>query len=204
VKEDVMPYPPEHKHDIRQKILDSARRLFNKKGFTEVSIEEVMSNVGLTHGGFYRYFSGKDELYAAAVRQFLCGQAPEPWQTAQRDRCVAGRSRSHNVVDAYLSREHFDDREGCCPLIGVPSDVSRSGDVVKAAYREVVENLVQLFEADLKGPNRRERALAILTLCVGGMVVGRAIEDPALADDFRKAAHKQVLMTADWNEGPSD
>ena len=199
-----MPYPPEHKHDIRQKILDSARRLFNKKGFTEVSIEEVMSNVGLTQGGFYRYFSGKDELYAAAVRQFLCGQAPEPWQTAQRDRCIAGRSRAHNVVDAYLSREHFDDREGCCPLIGVPSDVSRSGDVVKAAYREVVENLVQLFEADLKGPDRRERALAILTLCVGGMVVGRAIEDPALADDFRKAAHKQVLMTADWNEGPSD
>jgi TetR/AcrR family transcriptional regulator, transcriptional repressor for nem operon len=196
-----MPYPPEHKHDTRQKILDSARRLFNKKGFNEVSIEEVMSNVGLTHGGFYRYFSGKDELYADAVRQFLCGQAPEPWQIAQRNRCIPGRSRAHNVVDAYLSREHFDDHEGCCPLIGVPSDVSRSGDVVKAAYREVVENLVQLFEADLKGPDRRERALAILTLCVGGMVVGRAIEDQALADDFRKAAHKQVLMTADWSEG---
>ena len=198
-----MPYPPEHKHDTRQRILDSARRLFNKKGFTEVSIEEVMSNAGLTHGGFYRYFSGKDKLYAAAVRQFLCGQAPEPWQAAQRDRCVPGTSRAQSVVDAYLSREHYDDREGCCPLIGVPSDVSRSGDVVKAAYREVVETLVQMFEADLKGPDRRERALAILTLCVGGMVVGRAIEDPALADDFRKAAHKQILATAGWSEGQS-
>jgi hypothetical protein len=72
---------------------------------------------------------------------------------------------------------------------------------VKAAYREVVENLIQLFEADLKGPDRRERALAILTLCIGGMVVGRAIEDPALADDFRQAARKQILTTADWSEG---
>jgi AcrR family transcriptional regulator len=94
VKENVMPYPPEHKHDTRQRILDSARRLFNKRGFNEVSIEDVMSNAGLTHGGFYRYFSGKDELYADAVRQFLCGQAPEPWQIAQRDRCVPGTSRA--------------------------------------------------------------------------------------------------------------
>jgi TetR/AcrR family transcriptional regulator, transcriptional repressor for nem operon len=52
--------------------LESARRLFNKKGFYEVSIDEIMANAGLTHGGFYRQFSGKDELYAAAVRQFLC------------------------------------------------------------------------------------------------------------------------------------
>jgi TetR/AcrR family transcriptional repressor of nem operon len=35
-----MPYSPEHKRDTREKILESARRLFNKKGFSEVSIDE--------------------------------------------------------------------------------------------------------------------------------------------------------------------
>ena len=163
-----------------------------------MSINDVMRDAGLTHGGFYRHFSGKDELYAAAVQHFLCGQAPEPWQTGQRDQCAADRPRAHNVVDAYLSREHLDDREGCCPLIGVPSDVSRSGDIVRAAYREVVENLVQLFQDDLNGPDRRERALAMLTLCVGAMVVGKAIDDPGLGDELLQAAHKQVMMTAGW------
>ena len=37
-----MPYSPEHKRDTREKIIESARRLFNKKGFSEVSIDEVM------------------------------------------------------------------------------------------------------------------------------------------------------------------
>jgi AcrR family transcriptional regulator len=46
------------------------RRFFNRKSYAGVSIEEIMSNAGLTHGGFYRHFTGKDELYAAAVRDF--------------------------------------------------------------------------------------------------------------------------------------
>ena len=57
-----MPYSPEHKRDTREKILESARRLFNKKGFSEVSIDEIMENAGLTRGGFYRHFRDKDEL----------------------------------------------------------------------------------------------------------------------------------------------
>src|SRR4051794_35829836 len=45
-----------------------------------MSPEQIMSDAGLTHGGFYRHFSGKDELYAAAVRQFLCKKTPAAWQ----------------------------------------------------------------------------------------------------------------------------
>ena len=196
-----MPYSPDHKRDTRQRILDSARRLFNKRGFSEVSIEEVMANAGLTHGGFYRHFEGKDELYATAIQHFLCGQEPEPWQKPQPNSCPEGKSRAQAVVEAYLSRDHFDDRERCCPLIGVPSDVSRSSPVVKAAYQDVVENLLQLFESSLNEPRSRERALALVALCVGGMVVARAIEDPALADDFRSATRQEVFRTAGWSGG---
>ena len=46
-----MPYSAKHKHETRQRILESARRLFNSKGFAEVSIGEIMENAGLTHGG---------------------------------------------------------------------------------------------------------------------------------------------------------
>jgi TetR/AcrR family transcriptional regulator, transcriptional repressor for nem operon len=45
-----MPYPPERKEETRQRILRSAARLFNRKGFADVTIEEVMTEAGLTHG----------------------------------------------------------------------------------------------------------------------------------------------------------
>lgn len=88
-----MPYSPEHKCETRQKILESARRLFNKKGFSEVSINEVMENAGLTHGGFYRHFRDKAELYAEAVRWFLCPEAPKPWQRKSREPAAEQRPR---------------------------------------------------------------------------------------------------------------
>ena len=165
-----MPYSREHKHDTRARILESARRLFNKKGFFEVSIDEVMENAGLTRGGFYRHFRDKDELYAEAVRRFLCTDAPKPWQPNPPHPAMARRPRGQRVVDAYFSRDHFDDRETCCPLIALPSDVMRGSDAVKAAYREVLEKLVEIFLEDLDEPQRRERALALAALCVGGIV----------------------------------
>jgi TetR/AcrR family transcriptional repressor of nem operon len=193
-----MPYSPKHKRDTREKILESARRLFNRKGYSGVSIEEVMRHAGLTHGGFYRHFSCKDELYAAAVRQFLCKKKPAPWQKP-REPSAATKPRAQRIVDAYFSREHFDDRDGCCPLIGMTSDVQRGGEAVKTAYQEVVQQLVKVFEDHLNEPQARESALALVALCVGGMVLARNVRDPALADDFRRAAHAKVLTTAGWN-----
>jgi len=196
-----MPYAPEHKSETRQKILESARRLFNKKGYAEVSIDEIMQNAGLTHGGFYRHFHDKAELYAEAVRWFLCPEAPKPWQRKSRE-AAGHKPRGQRVVDAYFSRDHFNDRESCCPLITQTSDVARGSDTMKGAYREVVEKLVEILQSDVAEPEKQERALAMVALCVGGVIVARCIDDPALADDMRRAAHRQALRTGGWASLP--
>jgi AcrR family transcriptional regulator len=194
-----MPYSTEHKQDTRQKILKAAARLFNRKGFAEVTIAEIMSAAGLTHGGFYRHFKSKDELYSEVISQFLC-RPPEPWQTKPAERCAPGLPYAVYVVDAYLSREHLDDLDGSCPLIGLPSDVARGGETVKAAYRQVAESMLRLFEANLNGPEARERALVSLALCVGGMVLARAIDDVALGTELRDSAQKHIFTTNGWQQ----
>ena len=54
-----MPYPVEHRHLTKERILRSARRLFNRHGFDAVSIDDVMADAGLTRGSFYAYFGSK-------------------------------------------------------------------------------------------------------------------------------------------------
>ena len=184
-----MPYTAGHKLQTRQRILESARRLFNAKGFAEVSIAEIMDNAGLTHGGFYRHFRDKDELYAEAVRWFLCDEAPKPWRRPRRN---ARKPRAERIVDAYFSRDHFADRESCCPLIGLPADVARGGGPVKAAYQDVLEKLLELLQDDLGGPQARQRALSLVALCVGGLVAARGVADPGLAHELRRAAYRQA------------
>jgi TetR/AcrR family transcriptional repressor of nem operon len=196
-----MPYSAEHKRETRERIVKSARRLFNGKGFAEVTIDEIMAHAGLTRGGFYKHFNTKEELYADAVRQFLCMDRPELWQLKHVDSCAKGPTLARMIVNAYLSREHFDDRDGSCPTVTLPSDVARGGKAVKAAFREVVDMMVRIFAANLPEPEAQQHALAFVAMCVGGMVVARAVDDPNLGDDFRNAVRAYLLATTDWGEG---
>src|SRR5258708_13378794 len=80
-----MPHTPQRKQETRERILGGARRLFNRKGFAEVTIDEVMTEAGLTRGGFYRHFTTKDELYSEALRQFTSKNPPEDLQRNHTD-----------------------------------------------------------------------------------------------------------------------
>lgn len=191
-----MPYTPQHKQQTRGRIVAAAARLFNSRGFAEVSISEIMSTAGLTHGGFYRHFSSKEELYAETVRHFLEKQVPARWQKG----LAASRSPDPTfalfVINAYLSRDHLEDVEGSCPLVGLSSDVARTSGGVKEAYRQVTEAMVKLFKASLTGRGARDQAMALVALCVGGMVVARALDDRHMATEFLETVRKHALRAA--------
>ncbi len=205
-----MPYPAEHRQQMRGRILESARRLFNRNGLTEVSIDELMAGAGLTRGGFYSYFASKEELYAEAITQFVRTPEPPGWQMQAVTQAPQGQRMALTILDAYLSRAHLEDVEGSCPMIGLATDVARGGGAAKAAYREVMGMMAGIF-AENFGPDAyspgngapdpaadRERALAIVALCVGGMVLARAVDDEGTADDLRAAARRYAVALAGW------
>jgi len=66
-----MAYPTGHRTEVKRKIVGSARRLFNRHGFDNVSITQIMAGAGLTHGGFYSYFKSKSDLYAEVLGCFF-------------------------------------------------------------------------------------------------------------------------------------
>jgi AcrR family transcriptional regulator len=187
-----MPYSSEHKAQTRERIVGAARRLFNRHGFEQVSIERVMSEAGLTRGGFYHHFGSKDELYAEAVASFsTCNPfrpdfkdapPPEPAQLARM------------LLDVYLSDEVFDNADHHCPLYALPGDVARAGLSPQKAYTQLIRNLTAVYAAALDGvPGGEQRAQAIVSLCVGGMVLARTTDDAVLRRSLRAAARSQAL-----------
>lgn len=189
-----MPYSPEHKAQTRARIVASARKLFNRRGFAEVSIDEIMADAGLTRGGFYNHFATKEELYAEAVGEILkCD--PSQWKVAGVDIGALPATVARQVISAYLSDRHLEDIDAACPLIALPSDVARGGEGVKRAYRQVLEGMIRLFQASQEGhADARQRAVAIATLCVGGMVVARALDDEALSAEIRTVAGDMAMQ----------
>lgn len=196
-----MPYPAGHRTEVRKKIVDSARRLFNRHGFDNVSVQQIMAGAGLTHGGFYSYFKSKSDLYTEVLGCFLTD--PEwrsCWEGVHVD--LSSTDVGPQVVRAYLSRQHFDDVENSCPMVALPSDVARSGKNVKRAYETVFKAMVNILERSVaeKNPSRRTKARAIAALCVGGMVAARSLADAALADELRDACMAMALKLGSWDK----
>ncbi len=195
-----MPYPAGHRKEVRGKIVQSARRLFNRHGFENVSVTQIMAGAGLTHGGFYSYFKSKSDLYAEVLGCFFTD--PE-WKSCWEGVDVDLRSADvgPQVVRAYLSRQHFEDVENSCPMVALPSDVSRSGASAKRAFETVFEAMVNVLERSSaeNGRARRTTAHATAALCVGGMVVARALADRALADELRDACMAVALKLGGWD-----
>jgi TetR/AcrR family transcriptional regulator, transcriptional repressor for nem operon len=52
----------------RQRILEAAAPIFNRRGFSGCSMQDVMEATGLEKGGLYRHFSSKEELAVEALK----------------------------------------------------------------------------------------------------------------------------------------
>jgi len=199
-----MSYPADHRYLTKQKIVRSARRLFNRRGFDAVSIDDVMADAGLTRGSFYSYFESKGDLYAEAVTHILNEK-----QLLSSDGVGVNPRAVDNAaqfIRDYLSLEHFEDIEGTCPLIALPTDFLRKEERVRQAFETVLKVMIDVFEQALGRDDQvaRHRARAIAALCVGGMVLARSIEDRVLADELRDAAADVALSLGRWPRSTSD
>lgn len=198
-----MPYPAGHNVVVRGEIIDSARKLFNQRGFDGVSIDQIMSGAGLTRGGFYSHFKSKSDLYAEVLGCFFTDPNwKNRWEGVAFDFTA---DPGPQVVRAYLSREHFENVKDSCPMVALPTDVARSGKRAKAAFENVFCAMVNLLARSVKTPgsSRPVLARAIAALCVGGMVVARAMDDRAAADELRDACMVVALQLGGWQQNRS-
>jgi len=55
--------------ETRERIVKMAAREFNESGIQATGLAEIMAAAGLTHGGFYKHFSSKDQLVGEGCEQ---------------------------------------------------------------------------------------------------------------------------------------
>jgi TetR/AcrR family transcriptional repressor of nem operon len=174
-----MRYAAGHKEKTRAKIVKAAGKVFRREGYHAAGVDEVMEEAGLTAGGFYAHFESKEALLAATLE-------PTSVEVVNRRENelegVASHAWLEAFVECYLTPRHMTNTEEGCPLPALVSEVARAGGPVKASFEAVVRGFAARLMEGAGAKLTEENALAIVALCVGGLVVARSVKDHALGE----------------------
>jgi len=171
----------------RKRILDAAARLFRERGFESVTVAEVMSAAGLTHGGFYGHFDSKEALIDAAMAHLPASQS--------------GRVTLENAnryADNYLSRQHRDNVGSGCQFAALGTEATRASKEVRHTLTESLRRQVDTLSASSPGATQHERrraAMASLATMIGGVMLARLVDDESLSDEILAAARESLRLT---------
>jgi TetR/AcrR family transcriptional repressor of nem operon len=177
----VMRVSQEEKERTHEKIVASAARLLRERGIDSTSVADVMTDVGLTHGGFYRHFATKDDMVSAAIDSAfdqvlaMLADSREPGSEAPSSEIFAG---------VYLSNGHVGHPGKGCPVAALSTDVARAPERVRERFSAGVKRLVQALAAVGKGGvvQRRARAYRQLAMMAGAVMIARSSDEETAAE----------------------
>jgi TetR/AcrR family transcriptional repressor of nem operon len=164
--------------DTRRRIVEVAAREFRSKGIQATGLADLMSEAGLSHGGFYRHFESKDQLVAEACEAGLSAIIDKLDAAAGEH---AGSEGFRKIVDAYVSASHRDTPADGCPLAGMGSELARADKHTREAAARGFDGLVDVLA---KRSRRRQHSAAhsdavfALSAMIGAVTMARIVDDP--------------------------
>lgn len=193
---------PRTKSDrTRRRIIDAASRRVRAEGLAETSVQDVMRDAGLTHGGFYAHFDGKDQLVAEAL-----GHAGRESGDGLERRVghLRGRAWVEAWVDGYLSEAHCRARERGCILPALTPDLAHASPGVRRAFREAMERRYRRIVPKLPfAPGEARRRLRLAYAQMAGALMLARVSGPVVSRQLRRDAAVSVkaLLTGDGPGG---
>lgn len=183
-----MRYGPQHKAEIHRKIVKDAARRVRAEGISGAAVSAVMRDAGLTHGGFYKHFTNKDDLLLESLSEAFEEIANRLALAAE----TSGPSSAWKaIVKVYLSPEHCDHAEYGCPLAALAPDLARADEAMKARIAEELKKYKKRMLPFMPGRRTadKERAFfSIFSTMIGAIEIARILPD--------RTARAAVLATA--------
>ncbi|WP_363506123.1 TetR/AcrR family transcriptional regulator [Burkholderia sp. LMU1-1-1.1] len=167
----------------RERIVETAARLFRQKGYDGIGVVDLMKSAGLTHGGFYGHFASKEDLLAEATAHAF-KKSVGRWRERAAAALNAPETAMASIGDSYLSVRHRDGPELGCSITSLGPDIARLGPKVRQALTEGAKGQIAVLEELVPGEDqaaKRKQALTTYAAMVGAIVLARAVDDEEMS-----------------------
>jgi TetR/AcrR family transcriptional repressor of nem operon len=190
-----MRYPPEHKAEVRQKILNDASRRVRAEGLTGAGVAAVMRDTGLTHGGFYKHFKSKDELLVESVREAFREIADKLASVAEQSLSEAPWKA---IVKAYLSLEYCHHIERGCPLPALAPEMARVDTGMRGQiFTELLKYKDRMvpFMPGRRIQDKERSFFVIFSTMVGAVEIARMLPDRSAQEKVLSSTREFLLSS---------
>lgn len=178
----------------RERIVETAAKLFREKGYDGIGVADLMKSAGLTHGGFYGHFASKEDLMVEACELAL-KKSLDGWKAriAQDPQQALPK-----LINHYLSTQSRDTPGTACPAPTMGVDVARTSPSARPAFTVTTRqqfDLLQGLMPEGEAGVRRQQAITTFASLVGAMVLARSTDDAAFSEEILEAVRTQLLAS---------
>ncbi|TDE33535.1 TetR/AcrR family transcriptional regulator [Nonomuraea mesophila] len=175
----------------REQVVESTAKLVRAHGVGKVSVPQAMAAAGLTHGGFYRHFTSKDDLIAQACSAAFAERIAALKALNGDD--DPGSSARAAFLANYLSATHRDHPgHGCpCPTLAVDAARAEPDDPLRRSFAGGLNDLIDALRR-LDGADEEDVMVELSTI-VGAMMLSRACAGDDLSDRILAAVRDHLL-----------
>jgi len=160
----------------REKLINSAYKLFYEKSFNATSIDDILKDASLNKGSLYHLFKGKKELLLTVIEEKIA--------TGIRDKysCLNEEANPLEYIkNNLLNTNSFDFKHGC-PLNNLVQEMSPVDEDVAKALRDIYLELEDFYflalrDLDMSDESKKSLSKMMVATVEGAIMSAKSAQD---------------------------
>lgn len=150
-------------------ILNSAIKVFSKKGFEAARMEDIAKTAKLSVGGMYWYYKSKEEIIIAIMEQLIDKDVKDLRVLLEAEGSVRARLEAYISLSLEAAQEYIPITYELYSLAHRNAKVKNHIRAFLQTYHSVLEQFIQqgIDRKEFKSANAREAALTLASLYEG-------------------------------------
>lgn len=196
--------------ETRSKLVETARDLFHRQGYTPTGIAQILKESGVNSGSLYYYFPTKEDLLVAVLEWYRdhigdnlidlhCGRIEDPVE------------KVFGLLDGYRQLLMMFEFELGCPIGALALELANSHPAARSLilvnFEQWVDTVEQFFRAVEdrlpEGTDCRALAVHVLTTMEGSMMLARTYRSTTYFDQsvthLRNYVDSLITQGSTWS-----
>ncbi len=151
------------KKNTKERLLDASAKLFAKRGFTSVSVNDICVLASANIAAVNYHFSNKQKLYDETLK-YAFSQENHPWNDVSDIEKIPAEQRMFNFIKIHITQAFSPDEGSCFNKLLLRELVEKNISDISIIMKIIkpLKNCIEGFLRELTGKNASDDTILLL------------------------------------------